>query len=97
LVHRATHGSGAAPENDRVLVDKVRSEVLGRRPTLSHRVTVDAVDGVVTLRGEVESPVAIDELAAAVLEVAGVTGVTNLLHGPGQPAANKAEVRRVDV
>jgi len=96
LAHRATHRS-QPPENDRVLVDKVRSEVLGRRAGITHQITIDAVDGVVTLRGEIEDMAAVDQLVAAVGRVPGVSGVTSLLHGVGQPAPNKAAARQVHV
>jgi hypothetical protein len=53
---------------------------------------VDARDGIVTLRGELEASLA-KKLEKAVREVSGVRDVENLLHEPGTPAPNKEEVR----
>ena len=94
LVHRTTHHVQSPPENDHVLVDKVRSEVFGRRHEVASHVSVDAANGVVTLRGELDDPAAITELELAVRKVGGVKDVVNLLHRPGQPAANKADSLR---
>ena len=96
LAHRATHRNPTLPENDQVLVDKVRSEVLGRRPEVAHHVSVDAVGGVVTLRGELDDAAASSELVAAVRQVAGVIDVTDLLHRSGEPAPNKVQARPID-
>ncbi len=94
LVHKATHRAQNPPENDHVLVDKVRSEVFGRRHDVATHVSVDAANGVVTLRGELDDPGAITELELAVRQVNGVEDVINLLHRPGEPAANKADSLR---
>src|SRR5262245_41213853 len=53
-IHRASDKGHAPPANDHVLVDKIRSEVLGRMPDVEHRVSVDASNRVVTLRGELD-------------------------------------------
>jgi len=97
VAHRVSHRTTAPPDNDQVLVDKVRSEVLGRHPTIAHQINIDAVDGLLTLRGEIDDTAAADDLLAAMRKVAGVHGVRSLLHGPGQPAPNKAAARRVEV
>ncbi len=78
-----------------MLVDKVRSEVFGRRREVASHVSIDAANGVVTLRGELDDPAAITELELAVRRVNGVKDVVNLLHRPGQPPANKADSLRV--
>jgi osmotically-inducible protein OsmY len=75
--------------DDATLVDKVESEVL-RGPNVPEGITVNAEDGIVVLRGEVDTPERMTELAQAVLRVPGVAGVENLLHLPGEPAPNKA-------
>lgn len=78
------------PETDEELVDKVRSEVLGREQWRGHTVNVDAVDGVVTLHGQLEGPRR-DELVAQVRTVPGVRDVDSYLHEPGTPPPNKEE------
>ena len=76
------------PVDDQALVDRVKS-VLG--PRLPHdRVSVDVVDGMIELRGELEDQNEINDLVAEVAGVADVTTVISLLHLPGQPAPNKA-------
>ncbi len=77
------------PDDDGTLVDKVKSEVLGRPQFEGHKVLVDAADGVVTLRGELADAALVDELVKAVTKVPGVSSVENLLHRPGEPAPNK--------
>jgi len=76
--------------DDATLAHKVESEVL-RGPSVPEGISVNAEDGVVVLRGQVDSPERMTELTAAVLRVQGVTGVENLLHLPGEPAPNKAK------
>jgi osmotically-inducible protein OsmY len=74
--------------DDRTLADKVRSEVLGDRRFGRHGLNVDAVDGVVTLRGQLEDSDTIRDLVAAVAKVHGVRRVENLLHTPDTTAPN---------
>jgi len=74
--------------DDATLAHKVESEVL--RGTDKGRISVNAEDGIVVLRGEVDSPEQMNSLAEAVLRLPGVTGVENLLHLPGESAPNKA-------
>jgi hypothetical protein len=82
--YRAGHPD-QAPEDDRTLVDKVRSEVLGLQEFRMVVVNVDAVDGVVSLRGQLEDETTIRDLERAVGNVTGVSGVRSYLHTPGQP------------
>jgi hypothetical protein len=72
--------------DDGTLADKVRSEVLGDPRWPKGRVNVQAYDGIVELRGELEEPELIEELVERVRRVHGVRGVENLLHVPGTPA-----------
>ena len=81
----------APPPDDATLVDKVRSEVLGRPEFAGHKVLVDACDGVVTLRGELSDPSLATTLEEKVARVSGVQEVRNLLHDPETPAPNKQE------
>ncbi|MDQ3569988.1 MAG: YtxH domain-containing protein [Actinomycetota bacterium] len=82
---------GEAPEDDKTLVDKIKSEVLGGADYAGLDVVVDAAGGVVALRGQVERPEQIEDLAAAVSVVPGVRDVENHLHVPGAPPPNKQD------
>jgi osmotically-inducible protein OsmY len=93
LVHETAGQRPAPPVHDQVLVDKIRSEVLGRLPEIAHHVTLDAADGVVTLRGQLDSSHEIARLETSVRRVAGVRRVVNLLHLPAEVAPNKVDVR----
>ena len=74
------------PETDAVLVTKVESEVLGDPDLPKGSVSINAEDGIIVLRGQVERPEQIRRLEKAVRKVDGVQGVENLLHLPGTPA-----------
>jgi osmotically-inducible protein OsmY len=66
--------------NDATLVQKVESEVF-RDPELPKgQINLNAENGVVFLRGEVESEDLVRRLEQAVADVQGVKGVENLLH-----------------
>jgi osmotically-inducible protein OsmY len=79
------------PEPDDVtLARKVETEIFRDADVPKGRINVNAEDGVVYLRGEVE-PDMIEELAAKAHGVQGVLGVENLLHAPGQEAPAKPE------
>ena len=79
------------PADDRVLVDRIRSQLGDRFPDDTAELTV--VDGVVELRGQVGDEAAMGLLVTAVRKVPGVRRVENLLHTPGAPAPNKAEAQ----
>jgi len=57
-------------------------------------VNVDAVDGVVTLRGQLDDQDAIRDVEAAVGKVKGVRRVENLLHTPRTVAPNVRGLQR---
>ncbi|MDP8974965.1 MAG: BON domain-containing protein [Actinomycetota bacterium] len=82
---------GEAPEDDKTLVDKIKSEVLGGSEYAGHDVVVEAANGLVTLRGQLERPEQMDKLQTAVSAVPGVRQVENYLHLPGSPAPNKQD------
>jgi BON domain len=82
------------PADDRTLVDRVRSEVLGNRRFGRLSVNLDAVDGVVTLRGQLDDPDVIRDVEAAVGKVTGVRRVENLLHTPHTVAPNVKGLQR---
>jgi osmotically-inducible protein OsmY len=90
----ATVGDGDGSASDQVIVERVRSQVLGRPEFSSFTVNMEALDGVVTLRGELPDNHHIQALCDAVCEVPGVTGVQSYPHLPHTPAPNKAEAIR---
>lgn len=92
LVAEAT-SPDSAPDDDRALVNKVRSEALGGEAWSDATINVNAVDGVVTLRGELETRERIEQAIDAVQGVSGVERVESFLHQPGDEAPNVAEVR----
>jgi osmotically-inducible protein OsmY len=75
--------------DDVTLVQKVQSEAFGGAGVPKGRISVDAHDGIIVLRGAVDDPHLIKRLEHAVARVPGVQGVDNLLHARGQPAPNK--------
>jgi osmotically-inducible protein OsmY len=87
LAYEASHPQ-APPDDDRTLVDKVRSEVMGRQEFDAYTVNVDAVEGVVTLRGVLGDAGVIADLEQAVRKVVGVRDVQNFLHTPGTQPPN---------
>ncbi|HEU4450789.1 MAG TPA: BON domain-containing protein [Gaiellaceae bacterium] len=72
--------------NDATLASKVESEIFRDPDVPKGQVSVNAENGVVYLRGEVESPDLVSRLEQAAREVKGVRDVENLLHTPGTPA-----------
>ena len=84
-VHEVTpSGSEPEPLNDPALAAKVESEIFRDRDAPKGEVNVSVEDGVVYIRGELESRDRIEELAASARAVKGVGGVVNLLHLPGE-------------
>ena len=72
--------------DDQTLVDRVESEILRDRQEVKGKVNINAEEGVVVLRGELDSQDLIEDLVNAVREVDGVRNVENLLHTPGNEA-----------
>jgi gas vesicle protein len=95
LAQRVTaRGRRTLPENDAVLVSKVESEVLGDPDLPKGSININAEDGIVVLRGQVERPEQGRRLEKAVRKVEGVRDVENLLHLPGAPApSSRGRVR----
>ena len=85
--------SDVPPDNDQTLTAKVESEVLSRWDYPKGRINVNTVGGVVELRGTCETGEQINELEAAVRNVAGVVDVRNFLHLPGTPPPTTQAVR----
>jgi BON domain len=93
VIHRFRQGTPHVPDDDMTLVDKVRSEALGRVVDGPH-LTVDACERVVTLRGQVADRATALGIEREVRTVPGVDDVVNLLHVPGVPAPNKLDALR---
>jgi osmotically-inducible protein OsmY len=93
IVQRARHRGVQPPADDRALVDRVRTEVLRGDPGHPH-LNVDAVDGVVAVRGQVPDLEAAMDVERRIRAIPGVVDVENLLHAPGEPAPNKADALR---
>ena len=76
--------------DDVTLARTVETEIFRAAEVPKGQINVNAEDGVVYLRGEVE-PDLIEELASKARGVHGGLGVENLLHAPGQEAPAKPE------
>lgn len=75
-----------ADPNDASLAHKVETEIFSDPDVPKGQVDVNAEDGVVILRGEVENEKLIQDLEERTRSVQGVKGVENLLHVSGQEA-----------
>lgn len=80
-----------ADYNDPTLARKVESELFTKVDAPKDRIVINAENGVITLRGEVDRPDQIRKLEAAAAKIPGVRGVQTFLHLPNTEAPNKAE------
>jgi osmotically-inducible protein OsmY len=87
VVHKVTpsHPSGE-PADDVTLAHKVETEIFRAHDAPKGRVSVNAENGVVFLRGELDDPQWIARLGEDAARVSGVAAVRNLLHTPATPA-----------
>jgi osmotically-inducible protein OsmY len=77
--------------NDAALAEKVSSEVF-RDPSIPKgQINVNAENGVVYLRGQVESADLVQRLERAVRDVQGVRDVENLLQTGAEPPASQGD------
>jgi hypothetical protein len=91
VTQRATHRRFASePADDVALVDRVKSELF-RHDVPREHLSINAAEGVVELRGQVEDAAEIGRLEMLVRRVPGVHDVHNYLHTPGTPAPNKSD------
>ena len=89
---QAAQAEGAGvprPQDDVDVVQAVKQVLAGLDADIS-QVTVESVEGVVTLRGQVESRAGMSAIQEAVGRAPGVIEVQSFLHTPGTPAPNKA-------
>ena len=82
-------GSGTDSLTDAALARKVESVIFRPEEAPKGRVSVNAEDSVVFLRGEVETQDQIEMLVRGAEHVEGVREVRNLMHLPGEPAPTK--------
>jgi osmotically-inducible protein OsmY len=78
--------AGKAQPDDVTLARKVETEIFRDAEVPKGQINVNAENGVVVLRGEVEEPELIGDLEKKTRNVQGVQEVENLLHTPGTPA-----------
>ncbi len=83
---KAVHTERVAGYDDAELAHKVESVVFRDDDLPKSEVSINAENGTVFLRGQVDSPDTIVRFERAVRDVEGVGGVENLLHVPGTPA-----------
>jgi osmotically-inducible protein OsmY len=86
LVARARRLSEHREYDDVTLTHKVESEIYRYREIPKRNLNVEAVDGVVTIRGQIEQPEMIEEIVEKTRRVRGVHEVENLMHLPGTEA-----------
>ena len=91
MKQKATHLSEEEkPQPDDVtLARKVETEIFRDSDIPKGRINVNAENGKVVLRGEVEQPELIKDLEQRTKKVQGVQEVENLLHVPGAAAPTK--------
>jgi osmotically-inducible protein OsmY len=88
VVQKATHlkeEPKPAPD-DVTLAAKVETEIFRDADVPKGQINVNAENGIVILRGEVERPELIEKLEKKTRSVQGVDKVENLLHTPGADA-----------
>ena len=89
----AAGGGMPRPQDDVDVVQAVK-QVLAAIDVETADVTVESVDGVVTLRGQVPTRDAMTAVEQAASGAAGVVELQSFLHTPGTPAPNKASSLR---
>jgi len=72
--------------DDATLVDKVESIVFRKHDVPKGQININAENGVVFLRGQIEDPGLVETLETRVRKVRGVKDVENLLHTSEPPA-----------
>jgi BON domain len=82
-------GNGAESLPDPDLANKVRSEIFRGEDAPKGDVNVNSENGIVYLRGQVESHEVANRLAEGARGISGVRDVVSLLHTPGEPAPTK--------
>jgi osmotically-inducible protein OsmY len=86
VVHKVTPSGPSEPADDVTLAHRVETEIFRAPDAPKGRVSVNAENGVVFLRGELDDPHWISRLGDDAARVNGVAAVRNLLHTPATPA-----------
>ncbi len=84
LIHREQ----MPPPDDETLKARVRSQVLRDAELKGGEINIDAYEGCVTLRGQLDDDSTIRHVVAATRHVSGVREVRNYLHTPGTDPPN---------
>jgi osmotically-inducible protein OsmY len=75
--------------DDNTLRDRIESEVFGNPQAPKGEYNLNVVNGIATIRGQVNSQADISKLVEMIGNVPNVRGVESLLHTPGTDAPNK--------
>ncbi len=90
VAQKATHLKEEPKEfDDATLAHKVETEIFRDADVPKGQINVNAENGVIVLRGQVEQPDMIAALEQKTRKVQGVRDVQNLLHTPGQEAPSR--------
>jgi osmotically-inducible protein OsmY len=90
LKQRAAHRHDEPKEyDDATLKSKVETELFRPADVPKGQIDVNAQNGVVQLRGEVDSEVLLGELVERARKIQGVKEVESLLHLPGAPVPTR--------
>jgi osmotically-inducible protein OsmY len=87
MVHLVPRSTDVA--DDETLRQRIESQLFRDRHLPKGDLNITCEHGMVILRGELETPMEIAQLAERVRRMPGVRGVHNLLHPRGTPAPNK--------
>lgn len=85
-VRHSLHPASQAPVDDATLVDRIESTIFRDPAVPKGRFNLNASNGVVYLRGEIDTAEEIEAIVRATRRVPGVREVRSLLHLPGTPA-----------
>lgn len=88
LAHRLRHRPKETPD-DVTLAHKVETVLFRDHSVPKGKISINAEEGAVFLRGEVDRPELIRDLEERVRSIEGVRKVENLLHLPGTPAPTR--------
>ena len=86
ITQQVVHRGGNGALNDSGLSDKVESTLFADPAIPQGKINVNVEEGVVVLRGEVDSDGQRDDLIRQAEAIAGVVRVDSLLHLPDEPA-----------
>lgn len=89
LTKQVSNRGKAKDLDDVTLARKVETEIFRPANAPKGKIDVNAVDGVVWLRGAVKNQKQIEEIEAKVRSIPEVQGVENLLHMPKTPAPSR--------